>query len=187
MKKIVKRKKIVKNFPIKNVTQMKNSHFSSNYDNSGRPLLLGGEERTQQTNFVNLKTNSCTPASNDSDVKITSVYQKRNPKSNYENLSQTSKLEQSKYEGLNCQSETSNEYHVIRSTNKYQHKAATKRKRETGGSHFIFFRVFTDRHITKNETFAYTVYVNVLSQSPEINYISLHSDGACADDKVKKK
>lgn len=120
---------------------MKNSHFSSNYDFSvgpSRPLLLGGE-RTQQTNFVNLN-NSGTPASNDSDVKITSVYQKRIPKSNYETLSQTStKLEQSKYEGLNCQSETSNEYHVIRSTNKYQHKAATKRKRETGGSHFYYF------------------------------------------------
>lgn len=113
---------------------MKNLHFSSNYDFSGRPLV---GERTQQTNnnFENLN-NSYTPPSNDRDVNITSIYHKRNHKSNYDILNQTSKLEHNKYEELNCQSETSNEYHVIRSTNKYQHKA-TKRKRETGGSSYI--------------------------------------------------
>lgn len=115
---------------------MKNLHFSSNYDFSGRPLV---GERTQQTNNFENLNNSYTPPSNDRDVKITSVYHKRNHKSNYDilnQINQTSKLEHNKYEGLNCQSETSNEYHVIRSTNKYQHKA-TKRKRETGGSSYI--------------------------------------------------
>lgn len=125
---------------------MKNTHFSSNYDFSGRPL----GERTQQTNiinknyFENLNNSYTPPGSNDNDVKITSVYQKRNHKTNYDilnTINQTSKLEHNKYEGLNYQSETSNEYHVIRSTNKYQHKA-TKRKRETGGSDPILYISF---------------------------------------------
>ena len=151
---------------------MKTSHFSSNYDFSGRPIIQGGTKQTnliQNKNYQNLGGDHY----NDNDVSITSTYvntnntnlqtdydltqhnsvnNSNNNNNTINNSSSSSQqqqqttaattttaaansygnLDQVKYEAVNSQSDINNEYHVIRSTNKYQHKGA-KRKRETGG------------------------------------------------------
>lgn len=120
---------------------MKTSHFLSNYDFSGRPLIQGvtssgtiHHQPVHDRNHLFQSVDNC-----DNDVTITSTYTStvnsgdNHQQSDY-NHSTSSNHPSSTI--LYGESDT-NEYNVIRSTNnKYQHKETAKRKRETGNSNF---------------------------------------------------
>lgn len=124
---------------------MKTSHFLSNYDFSGRPLIQGLTSSSSsgtihhqpvhdRNHLFHQSVDNC-----DNDVTITSTYtntvnsgDNHQQNDNYNHSTSTSNHQSSTI--LYGESEN-NEYNVIRSTNnKYQHKETAKRKRETGKS-----------------------------------------------------
>lgn len=158
---------------------MKNSHFSSNYDFTGRHLgatsSLSLHERSAHQNRqnINLIENS------DHEITITPAYtaeeQHHQQHQAYQNNCNTSsgrqldndyqnhltisttkaqrqlaelydnKNHSINYKTLNSDNvdaestDTNNEYHVIKSTSKYQQKGAYKRKRDSGKFNCIWF------------------------------------------------
>ncbi|XP_037043936.1 homeodomain-interacting protein kinase 2 isoform X1 [Bradysia coprophila] len=116
---------------------MKTSHFLSNYDFSGRPLIQGltssgtiHHQPVHDRNHLFQSVDNC-----DNDVTITSTYTNtvnsgdNHQQNDYNHSTSTSNHQSSNI--LYGESEN-NEYNVIRSTNnKYQHKETAKRKRET--------------------------------------------------------
>lgn len=118
---------------------MKTSHFLSNYDFSGRPLIQGLTSSSSGTIHhqpVHDRNHLFQSVDNDNDVTITSTYTNtansgdNHQQNDYNHSTSTSNHQSSTI--LYGESDN-NEYNVIRSTNnKYQHKETAKRKRETG-------------------------------------------------------
>jgi len=155
---------------------MKTSHFLSNYDFSGRPLIQGvtssgtiHHQPVHDRNHLFQSVDNC-----DNDVTITSTYTNtvnsgdNHQQNDYNHSTSTSNHPSSILYG---ESET-NEYNVIRSTNnKYQHKETAKRKRETGKSDFFgasytqitncFFFIFLPKSKIVKQTvpYAYTQFL----------------------------
>ncbi|KAJ6641379.1 Homeodomain-interacting protein kinase 2 [Pseudolycoriella hygida] len=114
------------------IPQMKTSHFLSNYDFAGRPLLgLSSSEIIRHQPVYERNHAFQSVDISDNDVTITSTYTNT--------VNSGDNHQQNDYSTSNHQSSTilygeseNNEYNVIRSTNnKYQQKETAKRKRET--------------------------------------------------------
>lgn len=151
---------------------MKTSHFLSNYDFSGRPLIQGltssgtiHHQPAHDRNHLFQSVDNC-----DNDVTITSTYTNtvnsgdNHQQNDYNHSTSTSNHQSSTI--LYGESEN-NEYNVIRSTNnKYQHKETAKRKRETGKSNFFvnltynyFFLNFWQKKNRETNCFVRIAYI----------------------------
>lgn len=123
---------------------MKTSHFLSNYDFSGRPLIQGltstGTIHHQSAHDRNHLFQSVD--NSDNDVTITSTYTNTvNSGDNQQqnDYSQSTSVSDHQSSAILYGESDNNEYNVIRTSSKYQQKETAKRKRETGKSNFLNF------------------------------------------------